>query len=147
MKVLVLYGSLTGNTEFVANQIADFLNHHHIKNDLFNAQEFSPKNILTYDLLILGSSTWDYGQFQEDFAAFFEEIKELAFNNKQFIVFGCGDSGYENFCKAVDLIEDFLTLKQAKKIGDSLKIDGYPQQSTNQQLINAWLTTLVKSLT
>lgn len=146
MKVLILYGSLTGNTELVAQQISEVLSNNNIKHDLFNAQEFSPKKSLEYDALILGSSTWDYGQLQEDFASFFNEIENLDFREKQFAIFGCGDSGYEEFCKAVDIIEKFFIDQKAKEIIQSLKVDGYPHQPNNQKLINNWAENLVSKL-
>lgn len=144
MKTLVLYGSLTGNTEATAQQISAFLDNHQVKHDLASAYDFSPEKVLTYDLLVLGSATWDYGQFQEYFAEFFEAVQDFDFSDKKFIAFGCGDSSYVDFCKAVDMIEDFWTKKKAIKLGPGLKIDGFPFQPENQKLIEDWLEKLIK---
>lgn len=142
MKTLVIYGSLTSNTEYVAGLISEYLNSNQINHDLVDAAEFSPQKIKDYDLLILGSSTWDYGKLQEDFESFFTEIKHFDFKNKKFVAFGCGDSGYEHFCEAVKIIEHHWEEKGATKLIEGLKIDGFPQQESNQGLINKWLEKL-----
>jgi flavodoxin I len=142
MKTLILYGSLTGNTEYVAELISEYLKNKQINHKIINAEEFSPEKIKNFDLLILGSSTWDYGQLQEDFKSFFSEIQNIDFSNKKFAAFGCGDSGYEHFCEAINIIEKFWVEKGAEKLIDGLKVDGFPQQQSNQDLINNWLDEL-----
>jgi len=146
MKTLILYGSFTGNTQFVAEEISQDLKRDKIEHDLVNASEFSPQKIKDYDLLILGSSTWDDGHLQYDFEEFFQEIQDLNLANKKFVAFGCGDSNYEEFCKAVDLIEDFWIKKGAEKINKGLRIDSFPQMENNQKLIKDWLTELKSKL-
>ena len=146
MKTLVLYGSLTGNTEYVATLISENLNHNNIKHELVNVTELSPQKILEFDNLIIGCSTWDYGQLQDDFKTFFAEIQDYDFTGKKFAAFGCGDSSYVDFCEAVVIIEKFWINKKATKIVDGLKIDGFPQMSNNQQLLTNWLKELVKNL-
>ncbi|NCN44960.1 MAG: flavodoxin [Candidatus Pacebacteria bacterium CG10_big_fil_rev_8_21_14_0_10_36_11] len=142
MKTLLLYGSLTGNTQYVAEQISEFLTQSGVTHDLINANEFSPNEIQNYDLLILGSSTWDDGLLQYDFDAFFQEVQNMDFTGKKFIAFGCGDSSYEHFCFAVDKIEEFWLSKNAEKIMDSLKIDGFPQMESNLEALQQWLAKL-----
>jgi flavodoxin short chain len=146
MKTVVLYGSLTGNTEYVAHQISDFLNKNKIEHHLVNVAEFSPQEILNYDVLIIGCATWDYGQLQDDFKLFFAEIQNLDFTGKKLAAFGCGDSNYIEFCEAVKIIEQFWTSKKAEKIIAGLKIDGFPQQTSNQKLLATWLNELIKQL-
>jgi flavodoxin short chain len=146
MKTLILYGSLTGNTEYIANQISDFLNQQQINHDLINVAEFDPKKILDYELLILGCATWDYGQLQDDFKLFFDEVQGFDFTGKKLAAFGCGDSSYVEFCEAVKIIEQFWTSKNAEKIITGLMIDGFPQQASNQKLLTSWLSELKKQL-
>lgn len=146
MKTLVLYGSLTGNTEYVATLISENLNQNNVDHELINVTELSPQKILEFDNLIIGCSTWDYGQLQDDFKTFFAEIQSYDFTGKKFAVFGCGDSSYVDFCEAVTIIEKFLTSKKATKIIAGLKIDGFPQMSNNQKLLTNWLKDLIKNL-
>jgi len=146
MKTLILYGSLTGNTQFVAEEISQDLKKNKIEHDLINASEFSPQKIKDYDMLILGSSTWDNGHLQYDFEEIFQEIQDIDFTDKKFVAFGCGDSSYEEFCEAVNIIEKFWETKGANKIGESLKIDSFPQMESNKVLIKDWLTELKNKL-
>lgn len=146
MKILILYGSLTGNTQSVAEQISEFLIQSGVEHEIMNTNSFSAKDVLNYDLLLLGSSTWDDGVLQYDFEAFFKEVQDFDFNDKKFAVFGCGDSSYEHFCGAVDIIEKFWQEKGATKLINHLKIDGFPQQEPNQELLQKWLADLQTNL-
>ncbi|MBT4123975.1 MAG: flavodoxin [Candidatus Pacebacteria bacterium] len=146
MKTLILYGSLTGNTQYVAEQISEFLTQSGIEHEIMNANSFSVKDVLNYDLLLLGSSTWDDGILQYDFDAFFQEVQDFDFTDKKIAVFGCGDSSYEHFCGAVDTIEKFWQEKGAIKLINSLKIDGFPQQEPNLELLQKWLADLQTNL-
>ena len=146
MKTLILYGSLTGNTQYVAEQISEFLTQSGIEHEIMNANSFSVKDVLNYDLLLLGSSTWDDGILQYDFDAFFQEVQDFDFTDKKIAVFGCGDSSYEHFCGAVDTNEKFWQEKGAIKLINSLKIDGFPQQEPNLELLQKWLADLQTNL-
>ena len=52
----IFYGSTTGTTEAVAQDIARMLGIP--ASDIHNVAETSPDAVAPYDLLILGSSTW-----------------------------------------------------------------------------------------
>jgi flavodoxin short chain len=84
-----------------------------------------------YDLYLLGCSTWgeEEIELQEDFESFYENLNgDLDLSGKKFAVFGCGDSSYEYFCGAVDVIEERVQKLGASLVCDSLRIDGDPEQ-------------------
>ena len=132
-KALVVYGSTTGNTEMVANQIGDNL--------LKKGHEVTIKNVTEanveelgngYDITLLGSSTWgeDEIEFQEDFEPFFEEMEGKAdLKGKKVALFGCGDTDYEYFCGAVDKLEELMEKLGAYVVNMALRIDGDPDDS------------------
>ena len=71
-KLLIIYGSTTGNTEMVAEQVADQLDAHNpVLQDIADTQ---PKDLSNYDAIIMGSSTWDDGLLQTDFRDFAENL-------------------------------------------------------------------------
>lgn len=138
-RILMVYGSTTGNTEQVAEWIETTLSS--------LGHEVTIKNVIHalvsdlgvgYDLTLLGSSTWgdEEIEFQDDFAPFFEELDTARLRNKPVALFGCGDSSYPHFCGAVDLLESRMDELGAMLIVGSLRIDGDP--SVSRADIEAW---------
>lgn len=128
---LIVYGSTTGNTESVADTISTDLSNADYTIKKINVSDVGV-DILneTFDLYLLGSSTWgdDEVEFQEDFAPFYENMNgDLNLSGKKFAVFGCGDSSYEYFCGAVDVLEERLGKLGATLVCESLRIDGEPE--------------------
>ncbi len=128
-KALIVYGSTTGNTEFVASHIekqlaaADYA----VTNE--SADSVSAAGLCDdYSLILFGCSTWgdDEIELQDDFIPLFDSFDDINAQGKQTAVFGCGDSSYTYFCGAVDSIEQKLNAMGAEVI-DTLKIDGDPQ--------------------
>lgn len=142
-KVLIVYGTTTGNTEVVAEQITNVMQK--------NGHDVTTKNVVDatvvelangYDLTLLGSSTWgdDEIEFQEDFEPFYNELDKADLKEKKVALFGCGDSSYEYFCGAVDLLEEKMEELEAKVVGIPLRIDGDPDSFSSE--INDWATEL-----
>lgn len=123
-KAIIIYGSTTGNTEMLAGFVADGLEEAGIDVRVKNVIDASPHDILNYDIAILGASTWNDGELQEDFINFYNNTNGLSLDGKKAAVFGPGDSSHEHFCAAVDILEDRLKECGAEIIADSLKIDG-----------------------
>ena len=61
MKTGIFYGSTTGDCERIAKSLAAKLGA-----DLHNVSELSDAALQAYDLILLGSSTWGYGDLQDD---------------------------------------------------------------------------------
>jgi len=123
-KVLVVFGSTTGNTERVANSVEKGLKEGGLEVVKKNVVDATVEELKDYDLIILGSSTWGDGELQDDFIDFYEKMKDIDLSGKKAAVFGCGDSNYNQFCKAVDLLEDRLKECGAEIVSESFKVDG-----------------------
>ncbi len=124
MKAIVLYGSTTGNTQMVAGWIGEELTAAGAEADVVDAA--GAAKLSACDLAVLGSSTWGQGEIQDDFAGFYDDMSADDFGGKKVAVFGCGDSGMfpDNFCEAVDKIEQKARKCGAVIVSESLKIDG-----------------------
>lgn len=137
-KALIIYGSTTGNTEFTAETIREHLEKNDYDVTFLNVTDISVDELKKdYDLYFLGCSTWgdDEIELQEDFVDFYESMNnDLVLEGKSFAVFGCGDSSYEYFCGAVDVIETQVGKLGGKVLGESLRIDGDPEEDE----INEW---------
>lgn len=123
MKVSIIYGSTTGNTENVAGIIKENLNDHEV--NVVNVADVTDGD---YDaeLVLLGSSTWGYGELQDDFAVHFDAMSSDHLNGKKVAVFGCGDKdGFADvFCEAVNMITEKAEECGAEIIAEALKVDG-----------------------
>lgn len=104
----IFYGSTTGTTEAVAQDISRLLDIP--ATDIHNVAETPLDTVARYDRLILGSSTWGCGDLQDDWYQFLEKLKNSNLSGKQVALFVCGDSGSypDTFCDAVGLIYEAL---------------------------------------
>lgn len=117
----IFYGSTTGVTEYVAEQIAAVWQTAHGETLLpINITDLEDAELLTaYDLLILGIPTWNIGQLQDDWELLLPELADLNFQGKQVALFGVGDAhGYpDNFLDAVGMLGEVLRGQGAHLIG------------------------------
>ncbi|MBN1331435.1 flavodoxin [Candidatus Dojkabacteria bacterium] len=124
MKAIVIFGSTTGNTEEVANYVTNGLKDAGHEVTLKNVLDANPEDLMGYDLIALGSSTWNDGELQDDFIPFYENMTGIDLKGKKAIIFGCGESIYDHFCTAVDTLEKKLQELGAEIVAKSYKIDG-----------------------
>ncbi|MDL2317454.1 flavodoxin [Desulfovibrio sp. OttesenSCG-928-A18] len=143
---LIVYGSTTGNTEYVAGLVERVLADNGACVKKLDASNAQPQNLCEgFDLVLFGCSTWgdDSIELQDDFIPLFEQFDSIGASGKRVAVFGCGDSGYTHFCGAVDAIEEKLESLGAKVV-DTLKIDGDPQPEKEE--IEGWAKQLAAGL-
>ncbi len=144
--VLIVYGSTTGNTEYVASHIEKSLTQEGftVKNE--NADGVKAAGLCdNYDLILFGCSTWgdDEIELQDDFIPLFDDFDNINAQGKKTAVFGCGDSSYQYFCGAVDAIEQKLSSMGAEVL-DTLKIDGDPQSEKDS--IDSFIKTVLSNI-
>jgi flavodoxin I len=123
-RTIIVYGSTTGNTQTLAEKINDTLQKYNGNVELVEVTDINASDLIAYDLILLGCSTWGTGELQNDFVFFEDEMKEIDLTHKKAACFGPGDRGYELFCEAVNILENRLEECGAQIITDSLKVDG-----------------------
>lgn len=135
-KVLIIYGSTTGNTETAAEIIEKNLASKGFQVNRENVIDAKVSDLNTADLVLFGCSTWgeDSIELQDDFIPFYESLDKASVENKKVGVFGCGDSSYTYFCGAVDAIEEKVSALSGKLVAEGLKIDGDPMDSRDDIL-------------
>jgi len=151
MNILLIFATNSGGTQ-IASQVvqSELTNKKHIVT-LKPAAETTPQDLGQYDLVILGSPSWDYegqeGFPHADFMDLIGKSQGTTVTGKKFAIFGLGDSSYSHFCGAVDHLEEFVTDLKGKLVIESLKIDGfYFNQETNTELLKAWAEGISKTL-
>lgn len=112
-KISIVYGSTTGATEGAARQLALLLGASATPIASADAAAFDA------DLVILGSSTWGYGELQDDWAAGIALLDAVDLTGKKVAVFGTGDSsGFaDTFANAIGILADKAVERGATLVG------------------------------
>lgn len=116
-KIGLFYGSTTGNTKDAAAQIKTAFG-----NDIVTIASIAgatADDLNRFDVLILGTSTWGFGDWQDDWAAFQRELAQVDWSSKQVALFGLGDQyGYpDTFVDAMGLLHDTVAARGAQVVG------------------------------
>lgn len=146
MKILIVYATNTGNTYLAAQIIRDMLSHYH-KVTLTNANDTPPNIIDDYDLILLGSSSWDWqgkeGHPIQSMINYLESLNTTKIQGQKFVVFGCGDTDFKLFCGAVDKITDFISATGGQIVSEPLKIDKFYTDVLHKvEQVKAWANSL-----
>ena len=97
-KTAVVYWSGTGNTEEMANLLADALKNQGADVDVFTAADFGADQADAYDALALGCSAWGSEELEgTEFLPMYEEVEPKLSGKKValFGSFGDGDGIYQ----------------------------------------------------
>ena len=141
--MLIIYGSTTGNTEMVAETIKEQLTSHNPV--LQDVSDTSPEDLTKYDVLVLGASTWDDGLLQQDFRDFITDLN-VDLSDKKLAIFGLGDKNYTSFCESASILEATFVKLGGKTIIEAMKINGFPDETENEDKIKQWCTDLQTKL-
>ena len=116
-KIGIFFGSDTGCTEIVARMIRDRLPNFDVK--LYDVYDIDGSEILKYNNLIFGLSTWHDGQLQSSWDDFYSKFFKLDLTGKTVALFGMGDQyGYGTyFCDGIGIIGEIAKKNGAKIIG------------------------------
>ncbi|MDR0420054.1 MAG: flavodoxin FldA [Prevotellaceae bacterium] len=164
-KIGIFYGSSTGNTKDAAMQIAEKL-------DISSSDVHDVASGITdfekYDVLLFGTSTWGFGDLQDDWEDYQKKLASTNLSGKKAAIFGCGDSAAysDSFCDALGKIYNMIKEKGCTIIGmidtegysfDSseavidnkfvgLPLDVNNEDNLTENRINAWLEQLKKEI-
>jgi len=137
-RVGLFYGSSSGVTEYVAGLIADAWTQHAAEPlESFNIGYVKDAaQLLAFDTLILGISTWNIGQLQDDWDIIFPQLDGIDFMGKRVALFGPGDQNYypDNFVDAMGILAEKLMERGAVIVGQC-DCDGY-EFAASRALIN-----------
>lgn len=117
MKIGLFFGSTTCYTEMTAEKIQQILGQDLI--DLHNVRQSPLIQMTDYPLLLLGISTWDFGEIQEDWQKRWSELDELDLSGQRIALFGLGDQGGygEWYLDAMGLLHDKVVERGAQILG------------------------------
>lgn len=129
-KIAIFFGSDSGNTEAAAQAIGkEFMD---MEVNLFNIAKASDLQLMEdADFLILGTSTWGYGDLQEDWERFMPKLKKANFKGKTVALFGLGDSSAypDTFVDAMRELYEVATQCGANIVGQ-IPVENYQFDSS-----------------
>lgn len=116
-KIGLFYGSTTCYTEIAAEKIREFIGDDIV--ELHDIKDTPLSQTANYDILMLGISTWDFGELQEDWENHWGDIADLDLTGKTIALFGMGDqNGYaEWFQDALGMLHDVIGSENISRIG------------------------------
>ncbi len=127
-KIGIFYGSSSGNTQTIAEQIAKSLGVD--KEDVYDIGKTSIDKISCYDCLLLGSSTWGFGDIQDDWDL--SKLEKLNLRGKKAAIFGTGDSSSypDTFCDAIGQLAESVEKAGALLVGNKVDSSDYSFDSS-----------------
>jgi len=147
MKVLIVYGSTTGNTASIAEALAKQIDNAGHNATLVNASDASADGLCDgFDAVLFGCSAWgtDTIELQDDFQPIFDDLDKTGVKGKKAAAFASGDSNFEFFCGAVDAIEEALKGLGVDLMEDGLKVEGDYSGSSDD--VDAWGERILAAL-
>lgn len=156
MNIAIVYATNSGNTYTVARIIQEMLEAagHHI--DISHAIDADPKIFDDKELILLGSSSWDWESKEEgrvegqpllSMKRFLQKLNDQSLDQKKFAIFGCGDTDFQHFCGAVDHLSQFVDDHGAVQIVKPLRIDKfYIDINQKMEIVKDWAKDLATKI-
>ncbi len=96
MKIGLFYGTNTGVTEIIAEELKEILEEKGFEIDLHDIADTPLDEMNNYDKLIIATPTWNDGELQDDWEEVIDDYKEFDFSGKMVAFVGTGDQ--EAYC-------------------------------------------------
>ncbi len=124
MSIGIFYGSNTGATRLIAEQIKKALGLEATIHDIALTELAAFDD---YTHVIIGTSTWGDGDLQDDWEEKFDDFRDVDFSGKTVAFFGLGDQELHGdyFLDGMALLHDTAVKNGAKVVGNGWSTDGY----------------------
>lgn len=123
-KALIVYASLSGNTEAMAHLVAEEFEELGASAVVRECSQARAEEFLDYDICVVATYTLcSDDNLPDEIIDFYVELAQLNLTGKVYGVLGSGQDFYEDYCKAVDRFDHVFRLVHARKGTESLKIE------------------------
>lgn len=140
LRALVAYLSFSGNTEEVAGLISGQLEAHGFAVEQHRIGIHPPIDPEFYDLIFLGTFTWDQGATPDEVKDF---VLEIGYKPRHIAVFGTGETQFGGdawFCRAAVRLARFYESRW-----EPLKIEQSPRGAQEEQ-VKDWTERIVQDV-
>ncbi|EJE97423.1 flavodoxin [Liquorilactobacillus mali] len=146
-KAKVVFASITGNNEDIADIVTEKLEEKGVTVDIEEISQCDPSDFEDVDLCIVVPYTYDEGALPDEGIDFFEDLNDLDLTGKVYGVAGSGDTFYgEYYCVAVDKFEEAFENTGATKGTNSVKINLAPDTDEALQQLDVFVNELVAKI-
>lgn len=147
MKILISYATISGMTMLVAEAVQEFLQGQNFEVDLVDMEQLEPQDLKKYDLILLGSSTYNDGGYNDVSELFFQKLRDadVDLSSVKCALFGLGDTYYTHFATVVDLMKKELEVKKATVHDNMIKVDGFPDEEKLDEVRN-WVKVILQDV-
>ncbi|OJF94743.1 flavodoxin [Alkalibacterium sp. 20] len=133
--VMIVYASLTGNTEECAEILEETFKELGAEVELVESVFADPEDLKGVDIVLVG--TYTYGtdaDLPDEIVDFYEELEDVDLTGKIFGCFGSGDTFYEKYCKSVNDFDEQFEKTGAKKGAENVKVNLNPEAEDIENL-------------
>lgn len=142
MRVLIVYETLTGTTQYVAEVMQTKLAELGHQTDLHSVRyQGQDPDFSKYQMVLFGAPTYDDGKLEQGMRVFIAKCK-ADLSQLKVAIFGLGNSSYPQFCTSATVLEEWVTQQHGHVQIPSLKVDGFPDDVSP---IQDWIVELDKS--
>lgn len=128
MKATIVYASMTGNNEDMAEILEEDLQDYGFDVENNDVSFADASDYLDSDLCIFVTYTYGEGKMTDEIADFYDQLKDLDLSGKYFAVMGSGDKTYgEHFCENVFDFEKLFKECGAEEITKPITIENAPE--------------------
>lgn len=90
MKSAIIFGSITGKTEEVAEKLVETLAPE-IEPELVAVESLEATDLAKWDFIICGIPTWDIGELEYGWQDIYDKLDDVDLNGTKVAMFGLGD--------------------------------------------------------
>ncbi|MDR1522265.1 MAG: flavodoxin [Streptococcaceae bacterium] len=141
----IVYASITGNTEEIAEIVAENLKKLSIDVEINECTTVKAEDFLDADITVVATYTYGDGELPDEIVDFYEDLQKLDLDGKIYGVCGSGDTFYDQFCKSVDDFDEAFAVTKAMKGAESVKVDLAAEEGDIANLEN-FVKSLVEKL-
>src|SRR5690625_114157 len=118
-KILMVYASLSGNTEIVTDIIEGNLQQlgHEVVVKSFDFDVIEMDELADYDAVLVGTYTWDDGELPYEAEDFYIDLEGANLTGQIFGVYGSADSFYDTYGLAIQLKIGRASCRERESIG------------------------------
>ncbi|QHT58760.1 flavodoxin [Paenibacillus lycopersici] len=143
-KIVMIYASMTGNTEEMAEAVAQGIRSAGGELDVKMVMDAQVSDLLGCDGIVLGAYTWGDGELPDEFLDFYADMNGVDLSGTKSAVFGSCDSNYLEYGVAVDILIRKLSERGSDVVLEGLKVELSPNaeektvcRSFGEQLVQA----------
>ncbi|GAA3334734.1 nitric oxide synthase [Curtobacterium albidum] len=142
----VLFGTESGNAELVADDIADLLNTAGLDAEAVSMEDFNIHTLTDLPAIVLITSTYGEGELPATTAPFVASLIAAGpdLSGLHFAAFGLGDSSYDTYNNAIEILIAQFTAFGATQIGSTGRHDAASGEPFTDGATE-WATHMVSS--